>query len=73
MFCKAVVATALLTAFSVPAFAATDYWVGQNATTHKCEVVNKKPDGTKMMNVGNKTYKTKSSAEKAMKQLAACK
>jgi hypothetical protein len=52
MIYKAVVAVALLTALSAPSFAATDYWVAKDATTHKCAVVSKKPDGTKMMNAG---------------------
>ena len=73
MIYKVVIATALLAAFSAPSFAATDYWVAKDASTHKCQVVSKKPDGTKMMNAGNKTYTSQSSAQSAMKQMTACK
>lgn len=57
----------------MPSFAATEYWVAKDASTHKCQVVNKRPDGTKMMNAGNKMYASQSNAQKAMKELAACK
>jgi hypothetical protein len=73
MINKVVIVAALITAVSSPSFAAKDYWVAKNAATHKCEVVSKKPDGTKMMNAGNKMYTTMTSAENAMKAMAACK
>lgn len=73
MISKIVVAASLVAAFSMPAFAATDYWVAKNAATKKCEVVDKKPDGTKMMDAGNKMYASQANAQRAMKELAACK
>lgn len=73
MIYKVVIATALISAFSMPSFAATEYWVAKDAATHKCQVVSKKPDGTKMMNAGNKMYSTQSRAKTAMKEMAACK
>lgn len=73
MIYKVVIATALISAFSMPSFAATEYWVAKDASTHKCQVVSKRPDGTKMMNAGNKTYASQLNAQKAMKELAACK
>ncbi|WP_315927257.1 hypothetical protein [Mesorhizobium sp. SP-1A] len=73
MFRKVLIATSIMAVFSVPAFAATEYWVAKDATTKKCEVVDKKPDGTKMMDEGKKMYTSKANAEKAMKELASCK
>jgi hypothetical protein len=73
MIYKVVIATALISAFSMPSFAATEYWVAKDATTQKCQVVSKKPDGTKMMNAGNKMYSSHSKAQTAMKEMTACK
>ncbi|KRB23180.1 MULTISPECIES: hypothetical protein [Mesorhizobium] len=73
MIRKIAIASALVAIFSIPAFAATEYWVAKDATTKKCEVVTKKPDGTKLTDAGNKTYASKANAEKALKELAACK
>ncbi len=73
MFRKIVVAAALTTAFVAPAFAATSYYVEQNATTHKCSVTSHKPDGKSFTMIGTDTYKTKSAAETALKAASACK
>lgn len=73
MIYKVVIATTLISAFSAPSFAAMDYWVAKDAATHKCVVVSKKPDGTKMMTAGTKMYTSKSAAKTAMKQMTACK
>ncbi|WP_378944627.1 hypothetical protein [Mesorhizobium sp. ANAO-SY3R2] len=72
MIGKIVVAASVVAAFSMPAFAA-EYWVAKDAATHKCEVVEKKPDGKKMMEVGKAAHATKAEAEKAMKAAADCK
>jgi len=45
----------------------------QSATTHKCSVTSKKPDGKAMMLVGTDTYKSKPDAMKAMKGMSECK
>lgn len=73
MIGKIVVAASLVAAFSMPAFAATEYWVAKDAATHKCEIVEAKPDGVKMMEVGKTAHETKENAEKAMKASAECK
>jgi len=73
MITKALVAVSLVAAFSMPAFAATEYWVAKDAMTKKCQVVDTKPDGKKMTDAGNKMYTSKPNAERAMKELAACK
>jgi len=73
MFRRTIIGLATLSIFSLPAFAATEYWVAKSATTKKCEVVEKKPDGKTMMEVGKSAHKTKAEAEKAMKAAAECK
>lgn len=73
MFRKIAIAAALVSVCSMPAFAATEYWVAKDAATKKCEVVTKKPDGTKLMDAGKKTYATKGDADKALKLLGDCK
>ena len=73
MYKKIVLAAALAASFSLPAFAATTYYVGQDATTHKCSVVTKMPDGKKVMEIGTAGYATKAAAGAAMKAAAECK
>jgi hypothetical protein len=73
MIGKVLAVVSVIAMASAPAFAATSYWVGKDAATKKCSVVNKKPDGTKVTDVGTKAYDTKENAQKAMKMLNACK
>jgi hypothetical protein len=69
---KYVIAGLLVAGFVTPALAA-DFYVAQNATTHKCSVVGKKPDGKAMIQISNSPFKSKSDAMKAMKDLSECK
>jgi hypothetical protein len=69
---KYVIAGLLVAGFVTPAFAA-EFYVAQNATSHKCSVMSKKPDGKTMMMLGNEGFKTKSDAETAMKGMTECK
>ena len=73
MLRRVVLATAAVAVFSMPAFAATEFWVAKSAATKKCEIVDKKPDGTKLTDAGKKSYATKADAEKALKLLNDCK
>ncbi len=73
MYRKYLLAAALIGAFAVPAFAATTYYVAQDAKTHKCSVSDKKPDGTTMMMIGTASYPTQAAAETAMKAAKECK
>jgi hypothetical protein len=70
---KYVIAGLVVAGLATPAFAASSYYVAQNATTHKCSVVGKKPDGKSMIQVSTSTFKSKSDAMKAMKDLSECK
>jgi hypothetical protein len=69
---KYLIAGLLVAGMVSPAFAA-EFYVAQSATTHKCSVTSKKPDGKSMMMISNETYKTKPDAMKAMKGMAECK
>jgi hypothetical protein len=73
MIRKLLVTAALAASFAAPAFAATTYYVAQNAKTHKCSVTVHKPNGKTSMMVGTATFKTKAAATKALKADAVCK
>ncbi len=58
---------------SMPAFAATEFYVAQDAATKKCSVVDKKPDEKTAMMVGKASFDTKAKAEDAIKANKDCK
>jgi hypothetical protein len=66
-----VIASALLLAFIVPAWAleAGTYFVGLDSTTHTCSVMTEMKAGMKMMG----KYKTQAEAETAMHSMKECK
>ncbi len=72
MLRKLIITGALAVAFVAPAYAATTYYVAQDAKSHKCSVTTKKPDGTKVLEIGSAGFKTKAAATTAMKADAAC-
>ena len=73
MMRRVLVAASVVALFSVPAFAATQYWVAKDASTKKCSVVSTKPDGKKQTDAGTKAYTSQANAEKALKMLKDCK
>jgi hypothetical protein len=73
MFRRIVITVATLSLCSLPAFAATEYWVAKNASTNKCEIVSKKPDGKKLIEIGIIAHKNKKEAQAAMKSASECK
>lgn len=70
---KSLLAMSVLVAFTLPALAATQYYVAQNVKTKKCSVVKKKPDGKKSVMIGESSYKTKAAATKALGESEKCK
>lgn len=70
---KYLVTAFALVALSVPSFAASEWYVAKNASTNKCEVVAKKPDGKTFMEIGKVGFKTKAEAETALKSASGCK
>jgi hypothetical protein len=71
MMKRFVIASALLSAFIIPAWALEEgmYFVGLDTTTHTCSVMTEMKAGMKMMG----KYKSKEEAEKAMASMAECK
>jgi len=72
MYRKYLVTAAAIVAFTIPAFAASTYYVEQSVKTQKCYVTTKKPNGTTMTMIGTSTYPTKASARAAEKADPAC-
>ncbi|MGA7456870.1 MAG: hypothetical protein WBW51_06040 [Methyloceanibacter sp.] len=70
---KYLIAGLLVAGFVTPALAATEYYVAQDSSSHKCSVVSKKPDGTKQIMLGTDGFKTKSEAHNALKGMTECK
>ena len=69
---KYLIAGLLVAGLVTPALANT-YYVAQNSSTHKCSVVSRKPDGTKLTMLGTDGFKTKSEARTAMNGMSECK
>ncbi len=70
---KYLIASLLVAGFVTPAFAAHQYYVAQNNSTHKCSIVSRKPEGTKLTMLGTDGFKTKSEARTAMNGMSECK
>ena len=70
---KYLLAAAVAMSLGAPAFAATQYYVAQNANDKKCEVTDTLPDGKTWMEIGKISYKARAEAEKALYASAECK
>ena len=73
MIRKYIIAGAAIVALTIPALAATTFYVAQDATTKKCSVVQVQPDGKTMMMVGKAGYTTQADADAAIKANKDCK
>ena len=69
---KYVIAGLLIAGMANPALAA-EYYVAQNASSHKCSIVSHKPDGKTLTMLGGEGFKTKSEAQNALKGMSECK
>jgi hypothetical protein len=69
---KYVTAGLLIAGMATPALAA-EYYVAQNASSHKCSIVSHKPDGKTLTMLGSEGFKTKSEAQNALKGMSECK
>ena len=67
-------AAVMIAAFSLPAFAADEFYVVQDVKTKKCTVVDKKPTDTSMTVVSpsGTVYKSRTEAESSMKTVKVC-
>lgn len=68
------IAALIVAAFSLPAFAADEFYVVQDVKTKKCTVVDKKPTDTSMTVVSpsGTMYKSRTEAEAGMKTVKVC-
>ena len=73
MIRKVMIAGMAFAMLSLPALAATEFYIAKDTATKKCAVVDKKPDGKATMMVGKDMFKTKADADAAMKKAADCK
>ena len=67
-------AALMVAAFSLPAFAADEFYVVQDVKTKKCTVVDKRPTDTSMTVVSptGTIYKSRTEAESGMKTVKVC-
>jgi hypothetical protein len=67
-------AALMIAAFSLPAFAADEFYVAQDVKTKKCTIVDKKPTDTSMTVVSpsGTIYKSRTEAETGMKTIKVC-
>jgi hypothetical protein len=73
MIRKMMIAGVAVATFTLPALAATEFFVAKDAATQKCAVMDKKPDEKSAMAVGAVSYATKEDADAAMKAAPECK
>jgi hypothetical protein len=71
---KLATAALMIAAFSLPAFAADEFYVMQDVKTKKCTIVDKKPTDTSMTVVSpsGTMYKSRTEAESGMKTVKVC-
>jgi hypothetical protein len=71
---KIVTAAVMVAAFSLPAFAADEFYVVQDVKTKKCTIVDKKPTDTSMTVVSpsGTIYKSRTEADTGMKTVKVC-
>lgn len=71
---RIITAAVMVAAFSLPAFAADEFYVVQDVKTKKCTVVDKKPMDSSMTVVSpsGTIYKSRTEAESGMKTVKVC-
>ena len=70
-----IVASALVAALAIPAFAqSAEFYIVQDTATKKCTIVDKKPTTTTttVVSPSGTVYKTKTEAEAGMKTVKVC-
>ena len=71
MKAKLLAATVVVAAFTTPALA--DFWIVQDSSTKRCNIVEQRPTTTTTMIVGDREYKTRVEAESQMKTVEVCR
>jgi uncharacterized protein YegP (UPF0339 family) len=69
---KYLIAGLLVAGMVTPAFAASEFYVAQNSSNHKCEIVAKKPTGTTWTMLGSRGYPSKAAAQSALHGMSQC-
>jgi hypothetical protein len=69
---KYLIAGLLVAGLATPAFAASEYYVAQNSSNHKCEIVSKKPNGKTWTMLGTQGFPSKSAAQTALRGMSQC-
>ena len=71
---KHLIAAALVSAYAATASAqaTTEYYVVQDSATKKCNIVDKKPTTSTIVQVGPMAFKTRTEAEAGMKTITVC-
>jgi hypothetical protein len=69
---KSLTTAVFVFALATPALAAGQFYVAQDPATKQCQVMNQKPDGTTMRQVGSGAYKSQAEAEQAIQSLNEC-
>lgn len=71
---RIVTAAVMVAAFSLPAFAADEFYVVQDVKTKKCTIVDKRPTDVSMTVVSptGTVYKSRTEAESGMKTVKVC-
>jgi hypothetical protein len=69
---KSLLTAAFVLTVTTPALAAAQFYVAQDPATKQCQVMNQKPDGTTMRQVGSGAYKSQAEAEQAIQSLNEC-
>jgi len=68
---KYLLAGLLVAGLATPALA-SEYYVAQNTSNHKCQIVAKKPNGKTWTMLGSEAYPSKSEAQTALHGMSAC-
>jgi hypothetical protein len=71
---KIAAAAVMVASFSLPAFAADEFYVVQDVKTKKCTIVDRKPTDTSVTVVSpsGTVYKSRTEAESGMKTVKVC-
>jgi hypothetical protein len=71
MKAKLLAATVVVAAFATPALA--DFWIVQDSSSRRCNIVEQRPTTTTTTIVGNREFKTRAEAESQMRTVEVCR
>jgi hypothetical protein len=68
---KLLAATVVIAAFTTPALA--DFWIVQDSSTKRCQIVEQRPTTTTTIVGGDRAFTTRVEAENQMKTVEVCR